>query len=467
MKAAPESTLRETFDPPSREKELLEHAGRLVERSIAGGADEAEAIATRSESIAVSFEKGDLKLTTVDSQSSYGVRAFLGKRLGFASTNQSDEASLATCGADALTLARMSPPDDANALPAALPLDERPSLVDPSLAEVPIEEAVRLARELVDRTLATDPRLSVDRASLEVGRSSVAIRSSAGVRAAESDALISLSLFGMAVDGEDVGGFDIWAGCVRELSRVEACIDEVVQRFTRTALGNLGATRGESYRGPVLFSPSAFLDVFIAPLVAAASSIAVQRGRSALAGKLGEIVADPALEIRDDPSDVVLAGAGRFDREGVPARPYDLVREGRLAGYLYNAYSARVEGRESSGHATGGARSVPGLGPHALDVAAGSDGSAGEMLSKLGKGLYVQRFSGTVDSASGDFSGVAKAARWVEGGEVVRSVREVLMSGNAFELVRSLAALSGSRVIVMGSARVPWALVDGVTVTAG
>ena len=129
--------------------------------------------------------------------------------------------------------------------------------------------------------------------------------------------------------------------------------------------------------------------------------------------------------------------------------------------------AAAVDGRESTGHATGGARSVPGLGCHAIAVAPGHGGDPNELRRQLDRGLVVQRFSGSVDPASGDFSGVAKSARWVEGGEEQRSVRETLFSGNAFELLGRLIALSSIGEVVMGSAIAPWALIDDVSVTAG
>lgn len=207
--------------------------------------------------------------------------------------------------------------------------------------------------------------------------------------------------------------------------------------------------------------------MFVAPLVRAASAIAVQRGRSALAGKLGEAVAAPLLSVADDPHDRALAGACGFDREGWPTAPFDLVREGVLLGWLYNGYAAAVEGVASTGHATGGARSVPSLGTHALKVAPGAGGGREDLLRALDRGIYVQRFSGSIDPASGDFSGVAKSARWVADGAIARPVRETLLSGNAFELLRGILALSSATERVDGGAVLPWALVDGVSVTAG
>ncbi len=217
----------------------------------------------------------------------------------------------------------------------------------------------------------------------------------------------------------------------------------------------------------MLFAPDAFFDVFVAPLVSAASAIAVQRGRSPLSGKLGTRIGSTELEILDDPTDRTLGGCGSFDREGQPAVPYPLVTRGALAGYLYNGYAAAVEGTNSTGNATGGARGVPGLGTHALVVRGGTGGSREQILGEFGRGLFVQRFSGTVDAASGDFSGVAKSSRWVEGGKVVRPVREMLLSGNVYQLLHQIARLSSVEERLSGSARAPYAIVDGLSVTAG
>lgn len=446
------------------EERLLAQCSRLADQARDFGADQAEAFAVHSQTIAVRFEKGDLKLTQVDEGSSVGLRVVRDQRLGFASTNQGDDQRTAS---DALSLAAMSLPDEANVLPEPRALPEGPQLVSPELADLDVEQAVQLAQSMVADVLAVDPRLSLDQASLDVRRTSVAVASTTGVEASESDAEVSAVVFGMAIDGDDVGGFDYWGDQVRALDRLPLMTAELVERFSSAALGNLGAGASESYRGPVLFAPSAFDDIFISPLISAAGAIAVQRGRSALAGKVGSQIAAPLLTVTDDPTDLSLAGACRFDREGQPTGRFSIVEQGVLRALLHNGYSARVEGCLSTGHGRGGARSVPGLGPHGIVVAPGSGGDRQAMLAALDRGLLVQRFSGSVDPASGDFSGVAKSARWVEGGVVVRSVRETLISGNAFELLGRIAALSSHAEPLMGTGKAPWALVDDVSVTAG
>jgi len=463
LTAAPGSV----FDARAAEQELLHRARALTARALELGAAEAETFAARARTIAVRFEKGDLKLTQVDDGSSLGLRVFRDRRLGFSSTNQADPVALERTARAALELAAMARPDEHNQLPAARPVTPLAPLIDRELARLTVEEAVERGRAFLARVRAIDARLSIDNSSFEVRCVTHALVASTGVALAESDAQASFSVFGMAIDGADVSGFHYDGDALRELAQVEPAMQRVARDFAAVALGNLGAQAAESYRGPVLFAADAFADVFISPLVSAASAIAVQRGRSPLAGKLGARIAAPLIGIEDAPHDRSLSGAGSFDREGQPTARTALVERGVLASYLYNGYAARVDGRMSTGHAAGGPRGVPGLGPHAVCVLAGEGGSRERMLQHLGRGLYVQRFSGTTDAASGDFSGVAKSARWVEGGRIVRPLKETLLSGNAYALLEQVLQLSTERERLGGAALVPAALVDGVAVTAG
>lgn len=456
-----------TFDPAGEEARVLERCDQLVENALKNGADEAEAYGTRAETIAVRFEKGDLKLTQVDDGATTGLRVFRGKKLGFASTNQGDSDSLVATARDALALSASAPPHVANVLPTPRGREKRAPLAQVSIHALSVDQIVDMGADMMSRVRARDPRISIDNASCEVTRVSHAIRTSGGVRASESDAQLSFSVFGMAIDGEDVGGFHYGGDAVRHVRDAEAALRELIDEFTSVSVGNLGAARAETYKGPVLFSPDALLELFISPIVSGASAVAVQRGRSALAKKLNEAIAFSGLDIVDDPTDIELAGAGSFDREGQPTTRMALVERGVLKSFLYNGYAAAVEGRTSTGHASGGPRSVPGLGTHAIVVGGGVGGTRAQMERALDRGLFVQRFSGSVDPASGDFSGVAKSARWIENGVVVRPVKETLLSGNAFELLQRIVALGSHPERCSGSSRAPYALVDGVSVTAG
>jgi len=134
---------------------------------------------------------------------------------------------------------------------------------------------------------------------------------------------------------------------------------------------------------------------------------------------------------------------------------------------LYNGYTAHTDGVESTGHAAGGPRQAPGIAPAALHVDPGAGGDREALAAQIGQGLWVGRFSGTVEPTSGDFSGVAKSARLIRDGARAGAVGETLISGNVFEGLERLVAMSDRAERVHGGASVPWAIVDGVSVTGG
>ena len=98
------------------------------------------------------------------------------------------------------------------------------------------------------------------------------------------------------------------------------------------ALALVGARQPESRRCPVVLD--AFVAAsFVAFIGAMLSADAVQRGRSLFAGREGEEVADPALELVDDATDPAGPASAPFDGEGSPTPP-DAARGGRPAAHL-------------------------------------------------------------------------------------------------------------------------------------
>lgn len=452
--------------------DLHERAEELLDRARAAGAAEAEVYGTGGTSLSAKMEKGDLGQVQADEGATLGLRVLIDGRLGFTSTNQLDAGALERAAADAVAIARLSPPDEANVLGSAAALDASRLLgprVDPLLAGLDVSEVVERARSLSAATSAHDGRISVDKATVSSVAARTVLRTTTGIAFDDGDAALTMSVMALAKDGEDTGGFDYGGHVLRDLADADAAAARLSARVARAVVGNLAARPGESYEGPVAFAPEAFTTAFLGPLLGAVSALAVQRGRSALAEKHGEIVA-PGITILDDPTDRASAGARPFDREGTPTERLAIVQDGALRSFLHNGYTAAVAGSSSTGHAAGGPRGVPGLGAHAIQVettAADSPEDEAALLRALGSGLYIQRLSGSVDPASGDFSGAAKSARWIEGGEVRHSVQEVMVAGNAFDLLARGITITRQRTRPTGNALLPWALVPGISVTGG
>ena len=178
----------------------------------------------------------------------------------------------------------------------------------------------------------------------------------------------------------------------------------------------------------MLFRPYAFCDLISAfsPMFSADEA---QNGRSLMANKEGEAVADPLVTITDDPFDPAAPRA--FDGEGTPCKTKAIVENGVLRTLLHNLKTAAKAGVESTGNAARpSAASTVSVAPTVLRLEPGANTEEALLLA-LGDGLIVSEVEGIhagVDPISGDFS--LKAAGFLaEGGRVVRPVSNITVAG--------------------------------------
>jgi PmbA protein len=229
-------------------------------------------------------------------------------------------------------------------------------------------------------------------------------------------------------------------------------------------LAALRPRHAKSFKGAVLFHPRAIEELILGALMNALCAESVQRGVSPLAGRRGQAIAAPLFSLADDGTLAGAVGSASFDREGQPHRRLPLIEKGTLANYLYRHGSALQDGVPTTGHAAGGSRSAPATGPTNLLIDAGESPLA-SIRGGLSYSLLVDRVSGHPNPITGEFSCAVKGARLIENGEVGGPVTEVLIRGNAFELLRHVSAVSRERLERPG-VTCPWLLIDGIDVTA-
>jgi PmbA protein len=207
---------------------------------------------------------------------------------------------------------------------------------------------------------------------------------------------------------------------------------------------------------------------FLGVLSQALSAEEVQKGRSLLAGLVGQEVGSDVLTLVDDGRLADGPAAAPFDDEGVPTGRTPLVEGGTLKGFLHNSTTARRARTESTGNASRpGYRGTPGVSPTNLFVEPG-EGSPEALLARAGRAVYVQDVSGVHSGAnaiSGEFSVGATGLR-VEGGELGEPLREMTIASTLPEVLRSVQAVgSDLRFFPAGGAvGTPTILVGEMTV---
>ncbi|WP_224962263.1 TldD/PmbA family protein [Geomonas subterranea] len=413
--------------------ELTQHAD-AVERLLKGRQIDAYEIAVAgSRDLAIEVKQGKVDAFRVAEPLGVSLRLLSGKGMGFSYSTALDEASLSRMVEGALVAAQVQTPDEFLAFPESSPsYPDTPWLFDPELPALDESLKVGRALELERLVLDVDPRVKrVRKCSYGESIYHSLVRNSLGLNAAYSGTYNTCSVSAVAESGGDAQtGWDY------AFSPSFAGVDlaAVARGAGRKATALLGARTLTTMRCPAVLDnrvAAALLDVLAGSFLAEN----VHKGKSLLAGRVGEKLFPEFFSVRDNGLLPGGMGSAPCDGEGVPQRDTALVVSGVLQGYLYDSYWGRRLGERSTGNAVrGGIKNPPRVGTHNLHLEPGDAGLT-SLLSGVGKGVYITEVMGmhTANPISGDFS-VGAAGFYVEDGEIRYPVKGLALAGNLLEL---------------------------------
>lgn len=208
---------------------------------------------------------------------------------------------------------------------------------------------------------------------------------------------------------------------------------------------------GDKFVGTLLAMPHAASGFLRDVQAVALSDDEVIDGTSQLRNALGTKVASDCLTWSFAPhhSDIILGDM--FTEEGYRTGDYDVIRDGVLQNFCLSRYGAARTGLSRA--------SNPGIN---MVVKVGAQTSA-EIIKGIERGVLLGRYSGNYPTAEGDISGVAKNSFYIENGRIVCPIHETMISGNLFEMLMNIRAVSADAV-KDGNAVRPWIAFDGVTI---
>lgn len=444
------------MDPIKKNNELKDYAAKIIEWAKAAGADESFVSASHVVASRMSYEKNDFNIATHHEGTGFGITVHTDNKSGSASINTLDDDKIKTTIERALQMAKFSVEDEYLSFAPKAEYIKLPDTFDENIVSM----SMATLREMTEAFIAeikTDERVSLDNASFDRSYGSRVIANSNGMVAEDNSTSLSWSLMGMAIAGEDITSFDYLGDFSNFLEPAKAKAVQTSRRLKEKLVACLGAKSGVSYLGKVLLTPSLVEEFLVDPLVYHLQGSNIMDGKSRFAESLEQQVACEALSIEDHPHDDELRGSTAFSGEGVPTQKMTLVENGVLKKQVDSIYSANRRGATPTGN---------GGGPHCAVVPEGSH-DLKSLRETSGDLLEVGRFSGNVDPISGDFSGVAKSSHLYKNGEHQGPVKETMISGNIFEILKQSMQLENLQHTEGGNFRIPHALIDGVSVTAG
>jgi PmbA protein len=431
----------------------------------AADGEQAEAYASESRRTEVKARHGAVDALTQASTRGVGVRVIVDGRLGYAWAADPDLDEASDLVAAARRATESATPDEANLLPAPRPIDPIPDLFRPGVEALQPERKVALALDLERAAVDSHPDVRrVEEVLYGDAVSRVALASTEGLTLEyrRTDCWCVVSALAER-DGETQSGFAFRVAREPDELAWEEAAGEAAERGARL----LGGTKPATERLPVILDPWAAAS-FLGVLASSLSAEEVQKGRSLLAGLVGERVGSEVLTLVDDgrrPDGPVTAP---FDDEGVPTGRTALLDRGVLRGYLHNTATARRAGAESTGNASrAGYRGVPGVSPTNLVVEPGSEPPA-SIMGRVDRAVYVQDVKGVHSGAnpvSGEFS-VGATGLAVEGGAFAGPLREMTIASTLREVLQRVEALGDDLRFFPGAGAIgtPTILVGEMTV---
>jgi PmbA protein len=462
--------MSETISPPTETALDLESlTADVVALAIKAGATDAEAVAREGDEFSVNVRMGAVETLKESGSRGLGLRVFLGKRSGSASTSDLTAEGIRQLVEGALALARVTEEDPFAGLPETGEfgaVQDDLHLYYDDVYSLGGAERIEWARRVEAAALAADPRITnSDGGSFDAATGRKALANSRGFVGSYRTSYAGVAAAPLAKDADGKMQRDGWWSSARRLSDVESP-ESVGQEAARRTLRRLGARRVATQSVPIIFAPET-ARTLIGSVFEAASGDAIWRGASFLAGKLGETIAAPDLTIVDDntmllPTGVGGFGTSPFDDEGLPSQRTVVVENGVLRNYLLNTYTARKLGMRSTHNAARGLAGAPGVGCGNLYLQPGNM-TKEQILGEVKAGLYVTSLMGFgTNMVTGDYSRGATGL-WIENGQLTHAVEEITVAGNLAEMLRNVTAI-GNDLRFRGSVASPTLRIDGMTI---
>lgn len=433
------------------------------------GATDAEAVAREGDEFSVNVRLGEVETLKESGSRGLGLRVFLGRRSASASTSDLTPDGLRQLVEGALALAKVTEEDPFTGLPETSEFGQIAGdlhLYYDDVYSLEGHERIELARRVEAAAMSVDSRITnSDGGSFDAATGRMVLANSRGFVGRYRTSYASISAAPLAMDANGQMQRDGWWSSSRSLAELESP-EAVGQQAARRTLRRLGARRVKTQRVPIVFAPEV-ARTLIGSLFEAASGDAIWRGASFLAGKLGETIAVPTIDIVDDHTMLLPSGTGGFgtspfDGEGLPSQRNVVVEKGLLRSYMLNTYSARKLGLRSTHNASRGLAGTPGIGCGNLYLAPGTQAPE-EMIAGVQSGLYVTSLMGFgTNIVTGDYSRGATGL-WIEKGQLTHAVEEVTIAGNLAEMLKNVVAI-GNDLVFRSAIASPTLRIDGMTV---
>ncbi|UCC91165.1 MAG: TldD/PmbA family protein [Dehalococcoidia bacterium] len=400
-----------------------------------------------SEETPVQFEANRLKHIQSKQSSYVALRIIRGGKIGYATaTELGDSQNLVNAAVETAQFGMIAKFE----LPS-LSVYPEIEVFDPKVESVSTEEMINLGEELIATVRGHTPDI-VCEAGVSKAIISIHIINSRGGQANYKQSIFSLGVAGHLIRDTDMLFVGESESSCHPLTETKAIAGEVLRQL------ELAKNRASipSKPLPVVFTPRGLASALILPLMVAFNGKTVLKGASPIGNRLGQPVFDDKLWLWDDPTLAYRPESRPCDDEGIPSQRTPLIQQGAITNFLYDLQTAALAHTQSTGNGSRNYGGLPAPSPSAFIIKPGNT-TFDEMVTDIKEGLVIEQLMGAGQGniLGGDFSGNVLLGYKVESGRIVGRVKDTMVSGNVYQLLKQITAIGSDARWVGGSINTP------------
>ncbi|MBS3787111.1 TldD/PmbA family protein [Candidatus Bipolaricaulota bacterium] len=434
---------------------LLEQANKKAES--------VEVFERSSRSIPVKFNSGELESVKHVETTGAALRVINDGKLGFSTTtNLGGNSRVVDQAVETASFGE----DAGFEFPGSVEINKVDTF-DPEVSALTAEKLIEYGKEAITRLQDFDPDLEVD-AGLTKSVGKTRVVNNNGLDVEEEKTKLSLNLEVKKVREGDIFTF-YESSTAQKMDQFDR--EETVEKAIQKVKWAERESGIESGTYPVILTPRGTL-VLLVSLLSGLNGQNVFQETSPLEGELGKKIFSEKLSIEDSGSMEGSPSRRSFDDEGTPVRKSELISDGVVKGFLYDLQTAGQADTTPTGNGVKGGlmggsdfRSPPSISPTTLAISPGIK-SVGKLISSIDKGLVVDQVLGLGQGnlLSGEFSNNVSVAYKIEDGAITGKVKDTMIAGNAYDLLKGEIKLGKETEWVMGGLKAPAIALDSVNV---
>ena len=435
----------------------------LIDTALSNGATAADCVLSRSRGLSLTRRLG--KDETIERYEDFdtGLRVFVGNKIASVSTNDNSEAAIRDVAKRAVDMAKIAPQDDFSLIASQETLNDFPihnSISVDSYDEVePSIDIIRdRAKEVEDSALSVKGITNSDGADASWGEGETLLMTSNGFFGSSKKSNHSVSVVVIAEkDGKMERDYDYSSKVFGKDLRNS---NQIGIEAAKKTLARMGATKPLTGKYPVIFDPRVSRSI-AGHFASAINGSAIARKTSFLKDMLNKQIANPAINIIDDPFLKRGLGSRLFDAEGLGSRKYTLIKDGVLQQWLLDLSSAKQLNLEPFGNAKRGISGPPSPGTSNFMILPGKI-TPENLIKGVSNGFYVTDMIGSsVSMITGDYSRGASGF-WIKNGKLSIPITEATIAGNLKEMFMTLQPAND--LDFSHSMNSPTLLIEGMTI---